>query len=422
LRVALFCIVLLGSFVPAARAAGTSPPGCAYGAYRSPAGDLAAVTRPLPSGTSVRYTLLNGRRGDADAADSPIRCIGEVFVGRDSSGAFVWTRIVFRATSTTFESEGATLYGLLLEPPDVVKPPLVIFVHGSEKTSDIGNSYEELLTAQGIATFFYDKRGTGKSGGTYTQDFILLAKDAADAAAAAHKLDAGRFSRIGFFGGSQGGWVAPLAALNSNVDFLEVGFGFIGTALEQDQWQVDYQLAQDGFGPEILPEVHRVTDATADVVGSDFANVSELDAIAKEYSAKPWYAKIDGQYSGDLLKGKVAAVRADSESLQVPWHYTGFDVLRQLQIPQLWVFAKEDSVAPSAKGIERLKSFTHGTYRSIVVFPNTDHGISTFHVDANGVRKNDGVADGYMRLLADFAKGTLSGTYGTAEWVTAGAP
>jgi pimeloyl-ACP methyl ester carboxylesterase len=145
-----------------------------------------------------------------------------------------------------------------------------------------------------------------------------------------------------------------------------------------------------------------------------------LDAIAKAYSAKPWYSKIDGQYSGDLLKGKIASVRSDSESLRIPWHYTGFDVLRQLRIPQLWVFAKDDSVAPSAKSIERLQGFTENApYRSIVVFPNTDHGITTFHVGSDGARTPDGLADGYLRLLADFAKGRLSGTYGAADWLSA---
>jgi pimeloyl-ACP methyl ester carboxylesterase len=420
LRVALFCVAPLAAFVTDAARGAETAAGCTYGGYRSPVGDVAAITQPLPGRTAPRYTLLNGKRGDTDAADSPMRCSGGVFVGRDASGAaFVWKPIAFRATPTTFESEGATLYGLLLEPPDVVKPPLVVFVHGSEKASDIGIYYEPMLTAQGVSTFFYDKRGTGKSTGTYTQDFILLAKDAANAAAAARKLAAGRFGRIGFFGGSQGGWVAPLAAADSKVDFLEVGFGVVGTALEQDQWQVDYQLAQDGFGPGILPDVHRVTDVTASVVGSDFANSGQLAAIAKEYSGQPWYSKIDGQYSGDLLKGNVASVRRDSESLRIPWHYTGFDVLRQLEIPQLWVFAKDDSVAPSAKSIQRLQSFSgNAAHRSIVVFPNTDHGITTFHVDATGARKSDGLADGYLRLLADFAKGKLSGTYGAADWVT----
>ncbi|HTA40295.1 MAG TPA: alpha/beta hydrolase [Candidatus Acidoferrales bacterium] len=407
-RIALLCACLLGWNAPAAARAADAPAGCAYGAYRSASGELAAITPPLPGHAAPRYTLLNGRRGDTDAASAPLHCSG-----RD------WTRVEFRATPATFRSEGVTLYGLLLEPPDVVEPPLVVFVHGSERTSDIGIYYEAMLTAQGVSTFFYDKRGTGKSGGTYTQDFILLAKDAANAAAAARKLAAGRYGRIGFFGGSQGGWVAPLAALNAGADFLEVGFGVVGTALEQDQWQVDYQLAEDGFGPEILPDVHRVTDVTAAVVGSDFSNASELDAIAKRYSSRPWYSKIDGQYSGDLLKGKIASVRADSETLQIPWHYTGFDVLQKLSIPQLWIFAKDDSVAPSARSIQRLEGFaTNGSARSIVVFPNTDHGIITFHVGPSGARTSDGnLADGYLRLLADFAKGTLSGPYGDAEWV-----
>jgi uncharacterized protein len=390
--------------------------GCSLGAYRSPAGDLVAITRPLDGRTDFRYTLLNGRRGNTDSPESPIRCQGGTFVG---SNAEAFTRVAFRATPTTFASEGVTLYGLLLEPESVVNPPLVIFVHGSERASDIGIYYEAMLTGQGVATFFYDKRGTGKSTGTYTQDFLLLAKDAANAAKAARKLAAGRYSRFGFFGGSQGGWVAPLAALDSHADFLEVAFGVVGTALEQDQWQVDYQLAQAGFGPGILPDVHHVTDVTASVVGSDFLNVTDLTAVSQQYSGQPWFAQIDGQYSGDLLKGKIASVKSDSETLRIPWHYTGLETLRALQIPQLWVFAKDDSVAPSANSIQRLEALPdNGTPRSIVVFPNTDHGIITFHTGTDGKRQSDGnLADGYLRLLADFAKGTISGSYGNGDWV-----
>lgn len=394
--------------------------GCAYGAYRSPDGMLAAVTRPLPGETVPRFALLNGQRGKIDASGSPLRCDGDHFEGGAASGVpFVWKRLAFHTTETSFVSEGVTLHGELLEPTWLAKPPLIVFVHGSERTSDIGIYYQWLLSAQGISTFFYDKRGTGASGGTYTQDFMLLAKDAANAARTVRKLAAGRFSRLGYFGGSQGGWVAPLAALESRADFLEVGFGFIGTPVEQDQWQVDYQLAQDGFGSEILPDVHRVTGVTGSVVASDFANVAELDAIEKQYASKPWFSKIDGQYSGDLLKGNMAKVKSDSETLRIPWQYSGLSTLERLDIPQLWVFAQDDSVAPSAKGIQRLESLSEGsTNRSIVVFPNTDHGITTFRQDANGKRQHDGsLAAGYLRLLGEFAKGSISGTFGDARWI-----
>jgi hypothetical protein len=69
--------------------------------------------------------------------------------------------------------------------------------------------------------------------GTYTQDFVLLGEDAAAAVKAARRSCFKCFSRVGLFGRSQGGWVAPLAATRTAVDFLGVGFGVVGTPVEQ---------------------------------------------------------------------------------------------------------------------------------------------------------------------------------------------
>src|SRR3546814_16570997 len=69
-----------------------------------------------------------------------------------------------------------------------------------------------LLPEQGVGVFVYDKRGTGRSTGSYTQDFHLLAGDARAALVEALPLARERAGRLGFHGGSQAGWVAPLAA------------------------------------------------------------------------------------------------------------------------------------------------------------------------------------------------------------------
>jgi hypothetical protein len=269
-----------------------------------------------------------------------------------------------------------------------------------------------------VATFAYDKRGTGESQGTYTQDFIALAHDAAAAAGEARRLAAGRFSRIGFFGGSQGGWVAPLAAVEAKVDFLEIGFGVVGTALEQDQWQVDYQLTrQKGLGADILPKVHEVTDATAEVMASDFspASLARVGEMRRKYGSEPWFAQIEGQYSGELLKGQ--AGQAEWESPGVPWRYSSLEAVRRLSIPQLWVFAADDSIAISAPSISRLEQArADGGHIDIAVFPGTDHGIRLF-TEKNGERVYSGaIAPGYLKLVADFAKDQVRPPYGDAAW------
>jgi hypothetical protein len=158
--------------------------------------------------------------------------------------------------------------------------------------------------------------------------------------------------------------------------------------------------------------VREVTDATAEVARSNFnAHFDGLERVRKAYGVEPWFAKIDGQYSGELLQGKIA--QAKDESPQVPWDYPAADILTRLHVPQTWILAQDDSVAPSAHTIERLKVLRKaGSNIQIVIFPHTDHGIRLYTVDSEGNRHNYRVADGYFRLLADTAKGKVTSHYG----------
>jgi dipeptidyl aminopeptidase/acylaminoacyl peptidase len=117
-----------------------------------------------------------------------------------------------------FESNGTLLEGVLNLPENSVNYPLVVFVHGSGRTTR--SDYREFvapLLKEGVAVFRYDKRGVGASGGTYNgvntenseRMFSILAADAA--AAIRHfkndkRIDAGKIILVG---GSQAGWIIP---------------------------------------------------------------------------------------------------------------------------------------------------------------------------------------------------------------------
>src|SRR5262249_39221854 len=146
--------------------------------------------------------------------------------GRINFAGVSGERIAFDVKETTFQSRGTKLVGRLVMPKGTAKVAVVVFVHGSENDSALDDwPLQRILPAEGVGMFVYDKRGTGRSGGTYTQDFNVLADDAVAAVRAARHLAGGRLSRIGYHGTSQGGWVAPIAANREPVDFVIVAYG-----------------------------------------------------------------------------------------------------------------------------------------------------------------------------------------------------
>jgi uncharacterized protein len=155
---------------------------------------------------------------------------GEIIFGNASG-----RRVAFDVRDAVFESNGVMLVGRLIMPRGSGKVPIVVLVHGSEHDSALDSyALQRMFPAQGIGAFVYDKRGTGASGGSYTQDFDVLADDAVAAMREAKKLAGPRLQRIGYQGGSEGGWVVPLAANRAPVDFAIVSFGLAVTVLEED--------------------------------------------------------------------------------------------------------------------------------------------------------------------------------------------
>ena len=122
-----------------------------------------------------------------------------------------------------FHNGEVTLGGTLLLPETPRPCPGVALVHGSgDDTRDDYRVFARYFAERGIATLIYDKRGVGASTGSWRAGtFTELAGDAL----AAVRLLAQRGDidsrRIGLWGCSEGGWVAPLAASQSpDVRFL----------------------------------------------------------------------------------------------------------------------------------------------------------------------------------------------------------
>lgn len=375
---------------------------------------------PVPA-SGQRYLFRDGRRGSTSAAGSPVACANDTSTVTSPDGQVQrWARRDARETDAVFDSAATRLAGRLIEPagPPDPRRPLVVLVHGSEKTPAIGSVYAHVLAAQGVAVFVYDKRGTGSSGGDYTQNFELLADDAAAALSQARRMAAGGFGQAGFFGGSQGGWVAPLAATRAPADFVAVGFGLVVSPTEEDREQLLDEAHRMHLDSKALEHVERLSRATAGLVRSHFASgYAELAAVKREIGTAPWGASIKGEYSGDMLRMSEADLRrigrARFDNLELIWDYDAASTLEKLKVPLLWVLAGEDREAPIAATRALLsKLIAAGKPIDLYLFPDTDHGMVEFCVNPDGSRAATRITDGYLKLLADWTKRDVHGTYG----------
>lgn len=418
-----FAALLLAAATSSASAQAAT---CSPGAYGIGDGNyVVVVTLNANPAAGQRYLFRDGRRGLTTDQDAPVSC-GDGFVEvRALSAPARWPALTMTKTDTSFVSVGAQLTGQLIEPAGANggKRPLVVMVHGSERTPAIGNAYAYSLAAQGISVFVYDKRGTGGSEGEYTQNFALLAADAAAAFNHVTNLANGRYSRAGYFGGSQGGWVAPLAATQSKADFVAVGFGLVASPIEEDREQMISEARSLGLDSSAEALINRLAQATGKLLLSSFTTgYDELEAVRREMATKDWADKIHGEHSGAMLRLSNEELRRIGrprfDNLELIWNYDAIGALRRLQVPLLWVLAAEDREAPVAgtrAALSKLKS--EGKAIDVYLFPDTDHGMIEFKQNPDGSRTVTRITDGYLQLLGDWIKGDTKGPYGRSRIV-----
>jgi dienelactone hydrolase len=333
-------------------------------------------------------------------------------------------RIDFDVHDGAFQSSGVSLVGRLVMPKGTGKVPIVVLVHGSEHDSAL-NSYalQRLFPSQGIGAFVYDKRGTGASGGSYTQDFDVLAKDAIAAIQTAKQLAGARLGRIGYQGGSQGGWVVPLAANLAPVDFAIVSFGLAVTILEEDQESVALDMvfhhhsAEDATKALALARAGERLFETGGHEGYD-----QFNALRERYRSEPWYKDVHGDFLFFILPlDQAQIIDAMSKDLnfveaRTPFRYEPMPTLEASTTPQLWVLGSDDLEAPSAETAKRIKSLiAQGKPYTLAVYPGAEHGMTEYEIDANGDRVSTRFAPGYFQMMADFIRdGHIKDHYGNA--------
>lgn len=395
---------------------------CRTGLYQSAEGEALALT-PTSAG-GYRWRTLDGRTGaltqDESGAwqstlgwteedDGYVVQLGACDATDLQFGQEGATRSYARAplevTDVSFEHDDLTFSGRLIWPAGLERAPLVVHVHGSESWSAVrSGSLQWMLAAQGIASFVYDKRGTGQSEGEYTQDFHVLAADARAALAQARSMAGDRISSVGFIGGSQGGWIGPLAASEADVDFVVALYGLAVNALQEDRYEIELNLARAGWGEEEQAKGAELSQAAGVVIASNFREgFPEFNRLRREFGDEPWFEDIEGEFTSEMIDYPEFALRivGPMRSMGTSWNYEPAPVIRALDIPQFWMLAADDTEAPSAETIAILRAMqAEGRPIDLAVYPGADHSMVVTERNGDQVREPGYVRNYYAQVGA----------------------
>jgi dienelactone hydrolase len=310
-----------------------------------------------------------------------------------------------------FSNGNATLAGSLFLPAGERRHPAVVLFHGSGPQAR-DRAMALWFAEQGVAALTYDKRGVGESSGDFRQvPFMELAGDGLAAVAflkARSDIDP---RRIGVWGLSQGGWLGPLAASQSqDVAFVIAVSGPGVSPGEQMIFYYGNQLRSQGLSEAAISAASRVRRQVWQYLATG-NGYREAKSALVQARAQPWFRVLQSQEDG-LFK------KSDSEILDAPelrsrlWfhaelNYDPTAALRKLSTPALFLFGEKDELVPVTKSVEIIRaalSESPGHDFAIKVFPDADHGIYVTGVDGT-----TNYAPGYLDTMRDWlrAKGII---------------
>ncbi|MBN2518764.1 MAG: alpha/beta fold hydrolase [Candidatus Altiarchaeota archaeon] len=314
----------------------------------------------------------------------------------------------------SFQNGDVHLEGTLTLPEGEGPFPAVVLISGSGAQNrdeevfgfKIFRLIADNLTRAGIAVLRYDDRGVGNSTGDL---FNSTSEDLAMDVLAAVEFLKNRSDidpeRIGLFGHSEGGIIAPIVASESD----DVSFAVLmaGTALPGDEIleaQTELLLLAENATEEEVREQQALREKinTAARAGEGWEEVEEdirriikdsIDDLPPEQreSITDVDGLIDSRVAPQLMLGKS------------PWYkffidYDPRPALRELKIPVLALFGELDLQVPAEMNRVEMEKALENKDATIVIFPKANHLFQ--EADTGGLSE-------YSILEKDFVPGFL---------------
>jgi len=260
-------------------------------------------------------------------------------------------QVVVAKQEMTFASAGARLEATLYYPEGRRNLAAVVVLHAAEVPSQNAPLYshlKQMLPPLGIAVFVFDRRGTGASGGGDhgKEDFDVLSGDGVAALrmlAKDPRIDPGR---IGFWGLSQGGGLALLAAEKEpRAAFAVAVSPLISTADVQMNFASANIMRIKGY-PQSEIDQALATRRAIDDYDRGKIDRAKVERMLDAAEHKPWFKQI---YLGrDLIDPKSdwrEQIRSDP-----------MKSLDRSHVPTLLIFGQDDMWVPVDAALRQVQA------------------------------------------------------------------
>jgi hypothetical protein len=253
----------------------------------------------------------------------------------------------------SFESHGATLRGTLYRPDTNARVPAIVVLHGA----GIGNAdaalYKHLrdgLPEMGIAVLVFDRRGTGRSTGSLNDiSYETLADDGIAGARAIARLPNIDPARIGYWGLSQGGWLAVLAAGRDPKAAFAVSVSApLVTPERQMEFAMSNRLRLGGYSDADVRAMLAARMAWTDYLRGSVPRAEAVAALAA-IDKKPWFDLMYMPSSRELTTNPATS------SWRQEMDDDPIAAVRAARVPVLLLFGGADPWIPVAETMERLR-------------------------------------------------------------------
>ena len=282
--------------------------------------------------------------------------------------------------------------------------PAVVALHGASnatRNSGIFRHLREGLPAMGIAVLIYDRRGSGASSGSLRDvDYETLADDAIAGQRALASLPRIDPTKIGFWGLSQGGWLAVLAAGRSeNAAFAVSVSAPLATPEQQMEFATANLLTVRGYSQDDVKHMLDARKAWIDYLRGMGTRAAAVDALTKA-EARPWFEL------AFMPKSSTLTIDPEHNAWRKQMDLDLIAAVRRARVPLLFVYGGADPWVPVSASVEQLRLLTEQRHDiRYAVIPQASHEMAfpareTMAFDTQTLDESAPQASEYFMLLA----------------------